>query len=664
MNIKPNQLSNSSLVWLMISLTLAALPHFSYQPLWVSSIFLAMIGWRAMAIKYHWPLPNRQYKSLIALQLLIALATGFLLFNSYGNLIGRDAGTALLIVMLGLKVIEIHNERDYYLSCFLGYFLVVTNFLYSQSIATAGLMFIVVILMTNCLISVNDNKQVLSKQKQLKMASKLLLQSIPLMLVLFVFFPRIAGPLWGLPQDAHTAKTGIDNKMTLGRISQLIQSDAVAFRVKFDNEIPPAAERYWRGPVLWQTDGTTWTELQFTSKNKTPTITSSGQGYPYTITIEPHNKHWIFALDFPSNLAEVQKTIQTHDGKLQSIKPINQRVQYKLTSHTQFEFNANHDTHLDTALQLPEGQHPRTKQLAQQWLQTSSDPQQLVQRALQYFNQQNFFYTLSPPLLTGDTIDNFLFESRRGFCEHYAASFTVLMRAVGIPTRIVTGYQGGDINPVDDYLIVRQQDAHAWTEVWLAGQGWVRVDPTASVAQDRIELGMDNIMPSAMRAPLFFASSSQLIDAWQSIRNNWDAINNAWNRSILAYGPELQKLFLSSLGMTSPDWQKMTIYLVVLFNIVLLIIVTFMLYNKKNNDPIVATYQQFCKKLARFDIKRDNHEGPLSFANKTKTLLPHYQANIETITQLYIDLRYGRKQRSLNDLKQAVKRFKPKKTMR
>ncbi len=661
MSTKPSQPSNTSLIWLMVGLSLAALPHFSYQPLWVSIIFLAMIAWRIMAIKYHWPLPTRQNKPLIALQILIAAAASILLFNSYGNLIGRDAGTALLVVMLGLKVIEIGNHRDYYLSCFLGYFLVVTNFLYSQSIATAALMFIVVILMTTCLISVNDSRQVLSQRKQLKMASKLLIQSIPLMLVLFVLFPRITGPLWGLPQDAHTGKTGIDNKMTLGKISQLIQSDEVAFRVKFDNTMPPSTERYWRGPVLWQTDGTTWTELQFTAKNKKPIITTSGPEYPYTLILEPHNEHWLFALDFPSNEATTQNTIQTHDGKLQSIKPIEQRTQYKLKSHTQFKFNAKNDSHLETALQLPKDKHPRTKQLAQQWLQTTSDPQQFVQRALQHFNQQKFFYTLTPPRLTGDTIDSFLFESRRGFCEHYAASFTVLMRAAGIPARIVTGYQGGEINPIDNYLIVRQQDAHAWTEVWLKDEGWVRVDPTGTVAQNRIELGMNDIIPNSMRAPFLFTSSSQLIDIWQSIRHNWDAVNNAWNRSILAYGPELQKQFLSHLGMSSPDWQKMTIYLVVLFNLVLLTIVLLMLYNNKNTDPIVASYRNFCKKFARFGITRDNDEGPLSFANKTKTKLPHYQANIDTITHLYIDLRYGRQKASINDLKQAVKQFKPKK---
>jgi transglutaminase-like putative cysteine protease len=476
-------------------------------------------------------------------------------------------------------------------------------------------------------------------------------------------FPRINGPLWGLPQDAHTGKTGIDNKMTLGKISQLIQSDEVAFRVKFDNTIPPSAERYWRGPVLWQTDGTTWTELSFTTKNKKPTITTSGPEYPYTLTIEPHHQHWIFALDFPSHVANEQQTLQTHDGKIQSIKPIEQRAQYKFTSYTQFKFNVKHDSHLESALQLPKDKHTRTKQLAQQWLQTTSDPQQLVYLALQYFNQQNFFYTLTPPTLAGDTIDSFLFESRRGFCEHYAASFTVLMRAAGIPTRIVTGYQGGEINPVDNYLIVRQQDAHAWAEVWLKGEGWVRVDPTTAVARNRIELGMNDIMPNSMRAPLFFASSSQLIDIWQTIRHNWDAINNAWNRSILAYGPELQKQFLSYLGMSSPDWQKMTVYLVVLFNLVLLIIVALMLHNNKNTDPIVAIYQKYCKKFARFGITRDDYEGPLAFANKTKIELPHYQSNIDTITHLYIDLRYGQQKASLNDLKQAVKQFKPKKAV-
>ena len=283
---------------------------------------------------------------------------------------------------------------------------------------------------------------------------------------------------------------------------------------------------------------------------------TKGATYRYTATLEPHNDHWLFALDFPIGLPSALKSYFTQDGQLRSIDPIRQRQQYQLSSHAQYQFNTDSEVFLADALQLPKEYHPRTKQLAQQWLQQTQQPRQLIQLALQHFNQQDFYYTLTPPSLGGDSIDGFLFESRRGFCEHYAASFTVLMRAAGIPTRIVTGYLGGEINPVDGFLVVRQRDAHAWTEVWLQGEGWVRIDPTSAVSRQRIEQGMTTIMPIGMRSPIFIANSHQLIDIWQTLRNNYDALDNAWNQWILAYGPQLQKEFLAKLGMPSPNWQS------------------------------------------------------------------------------------------------------------
>ena len=654
--------SNTAFMWLMLGMSLAVLPHFYYQPLWVGLIFITMIAWRGLSLWQHWPLPNKRHRSLQVLQLSIAAGTALLMLNSYGNFIGRDAGTALLIVMLGLKVVEIQNHRDYYLSCFLGYFLVVTNFLYSQSIPTALLMFIVVILMTTSLISLNDTQEQLSKKYQLKLASKILLQAIPLMLLLFILFPRISGPLWGLPHDASTATTGIDNKMTLGNISQLIQSDAAAFRVHFDGERPEPQALYWRGPVLSETDGITWTESNLTTDLASPTITNQGQAYAYTVTLEPHDQHWLFALDLPNSLPASLNAKQSQNAELLSQQPIKQRIQYQLSSTPQFQLNPHVEPQLANALNLPLGRHPRTMQLAQQWRLQTSDPQALIQRALNHFNQQQFYYTLTPPPLNGDVIDSFLFESRRGFCEHYAASFTVLMRAAGVPTRIVTGYQGGEFNTVDDYLMVRQRDAHAWTEVWLAGQGWVRVDPTAAVSPARIELGINDLLPNNLRAPLFFAQSSDLVDLWQQLRQNWDALNHAWNRSILAYGPELQKLFLTDLGMSNPNWQTMAVTLFAAFSLILLLTSALLLYQRDPREPSVVIYQLFCDRLAKLGaIPLSHDEGPLDFANRMCAAFPQYQHQIKAITQQYISLRYGNENLVLIQFKQTVKQFKPRK---
>ena len=650
----------------MVGLSFGALPHFSYQPLWVSVIFASMLGWRCMAIWGGWHLPSKQHRRMKWLHLSIATLATVLLLTSYGTLIGRDAGVALLTVMLGLKVVEIRTSRDYYLSCFLGYFLVVTNFFYSQSIPNAVLMFIVVAILTTCLISLNDAKQALTGRSQFKLASQMLLQAIPLMLLLFVLFPRVPGPLWGLPSDAYSAKTGIDDSMTLGKISQLIQSDEIAFRVKFNGQQPTQSELYWRGPVLWHSDGVTWTELNNNKtstvpNNKTstvPNIKTLGPAYNYTATVEAHNDHWLFALDLPNALPTGIKAHYTQYGQLLSDNPLRQRQQYQLSAHTQYRFNEDNSSNLDDALQLANNRHPRKQQLAQQWLQQTHEPLELVQLALTYFNQQDFYYTLSPPLLAGDTIDNFLFESRRGFCEHYAASFTILMRAAGVPTRIVTGYQGGEINPVDDFLVIRQRDAHAWTEVWIKGQGWIRIDPTAAVAKHRIEQGMNTIMPLNMRSPLLLSNSRQLAELWQTLRNNWDALDNSWNQWILAYGPELQKEFLSKLGMFNPNWQQMVIWLSISISIVLLLISLLTFYQRKRLIPVVYLYQKFCNKVI---LNRKASEGPIDFADRVKLLYPNNSAEIDHINQLYINLHYGNKSASIDDLKQAIKAFTPRK---
>lgn len=642
----------------MSGLSLGALPHFWYQPIWVAGIFISMLLWRGMAIYRDWPLPSQHFSRYKALHISIAISAFFLLFISYGNLIGRDAGVGLLTVMLGLKIVEIRNHRDFYISSFLGYFLVVTNFFYSQSIPTALLMCLVVLIMTVSLISLNTSDKTLSSKAMLKLSSKMLLQAVPLMLLLFVLFPRISGPLWGLPQDAHSSVTGISDSMSFGNISQLTQSNAIAFRVTFDGDIPSQSQRYWRGPVLWHSDGKTWTELKQTKQSTLkPDITTFGDAVNYTSTIEPHNKQWLFALDLPDSQSTVSSQLR-YDGQLLSQKFINQRENIQLSSYTNYQFNPQQDTFLDAALQLPNNQHPRAIALAKSWQQNNATPEQIINKALDHFKQNAFYYTLRPPPLSGDVIDQFLFETRQGFCEHYAASMTILMRAAGIPARVVTGYLGGEVNPVDNVLIVRQRDAHAWVEVWLQDKGWIRIDPTASVSQDRIEQGFNSIAPAGLISPLFIANSQRFSDIWQNIRNNWDALDNAWNQWVLAYGPELQKDVLRSLGMTNPNWQNMALWLAYGFVLLSLLFSAYLLYQRPRQTPVARLYQQFCLKAERAGIRREVHQGPLAFGKELKRVYPDLSASIDNIIQRYIDLQYGHQQGSINELKQAIKDIK------
>lgn len=671
-----NKVINSDIIlWLMAALAIGAIPHLNYQPWWVAGLFVLMMGWRVLHHWRGWPLPADK-RSLKWLHSLGAVLTIVLLFANYGLTIGRDAGVALLTIMLAFKVVEINNLRDFYLACFLGYFLVTTNFFYTQNMLVVALMILVVILLTASLIQINS--PALNNKARLKLSGSIALQAIPVMLVLFVLFPRIPGPIWGLPADANAGSeqlpdgmtlgnttrstsgtTGMSDEMLMGRISEVIQSDAIAFRVEFaDGKYPPNNERYWRGPVLWSTDGAGWRPLsQETVRQFTPTLSVAGDGYQYTMTLEAHNRNWLFALDMPTNQLSDLRTRFSADGLLTSENKLRNRSQITLNSHTNYRFNAEREPLLEKALQLPPNQHPRSKQLALDLRGASNDDADYVQTVLNYFNEQPFYYTLRPPVLSGDTVDQFLFESREGFCEHYAASFTVLMRAAGIPARIVTGYQGGEINPVDDVMVIRQRDAHAWAEVWLPSEGWLRVDPTAAVSPSRVEMGINDLLPAARRSPAFLGGNLELEKLWKSAKNNWQALNNSWDIWIVGYGPALQKAVLSKLGMQQPDWRKMALWLAILIAVLFTVIALFMMWQKPIADPVQRYYHRFCQKLANRGLKRQPHEGPEDFAQRASARLPESQSEILHISALYRRLRYRNEPQLKPEFIKAVKQF-------
>jgi transglutaminase-like putative cysteine protease len=674
--------SHHAINGLIVALFAAAVPHMLYQPAWVGLMFILMIGWRLLHSFRGWPLPAAS-RWLRLLHSGAAALTIVMIFGQFGLTIGRDAGAALLTIMLAFKVVEIRSIRDFYLSCFLGFFLVITNFFYSQSVWMMLWMLLVVIFLTTCLIDINSSHERQTAFQRCKLAALMVLQAVPVMLFLFVLFPRISGPIWGLPQDAGSATTttmteqitlgelpprgaqgttGISDNIEMGKISQLIQSDEIAFRVRFDNnEIPPSSALYWRGPVLWHTDGTVWSPLSRQNRQRqTPDIVIRGEAIKYTMTLEPHDKKWLFALDFPTRQPAQLSTYFSAGGRLNSDNAIKQRTQYQLVSHTDYRFNADTDANLQAALQLPKDKHPRTREQAKSWQQQVDTPQQYINLVLDHFNRDGYVYSLTPPVLRGDTVDSFLFETREGFCEHYAASFTILMRAAGIPARIVTGYLGGDVNPVDDVLVVRQRDAHAWTEVWLPGQGWIRIDPTAAVSSQRIERGMSDILPAERKSPALLARSDAMVALWQQMKNNWQAFNTAWDMWVVAFNPDKQKQLLQKLGMNNPDWQKMTVLLALLLSLSGLTMLLVSLYRKQHPDPAVRLYQQFCRKLARQGVVRRDYEGAMDFAARAADHLPDYQLQITSIASLYSQLRYRHcDDDTLAELKRQLKQFQP-----
>lgn len=640
--------------WLLLTLAWLIAPHLEHLPLWITLLCLALGIWRWVAARRNTPLPNKW--------LLLALAgtAGFGVLLTFNTITGRDAGVALLIVMLSLKLMEMRSVRDGIVVIFLGYFLVITNFLYTQTIPMGLYMLVAVLAITATLIGLNQPVPTLTARRKIRLAAVLLGQGLPLMIVLFVFFPRAPSPLWGIPDPALSATTGLSNSMSPGDISRLGLSSAVAFRAEFSGAAPEPQSRYWRGPVFWQYDGRTWTAGP---PRRAAAITLHAEGEPvtYTITLEPHQQRWLLALDFPIKLPP--SSTMSDDFQVLAAAPARQRLRYELTSHTRYRVETElHPRARKYALQLPPGYNPQAVRLAASWRERAASDRAIVDMALDMFTNQPFSYTLSPPRLGVHAVDDFLFDSRRGFCEHYAGSFVFLMRAAGIPARVVTGYQGGEYNPIGNYLIVRQSDAHAWAEVWLEGQGWVRIDPTARIAPQRVEAesGLLAALPAGEALPLFARMD---FDWLRQIRFGWDMVNYNWHKWVLGYSHKRQHELLSKLGMGLDSVRGMAYAMLLGLGGLMLVFAAAMLWQLRAapRDPVVAAYRRFCAKLAGVGLVRRAEEGPGDYAARIAAARPELAASAARITELYVALRYRRQPdpSTLKRLRQAVWSFRP-----
>jgi len=640
---------------LIACILLVSAPHAEHLPLWVSAECAALLAWRAYLSYRAAPLPPRWLLLGITLASVAAIA---LIFRS---LFGREVGVTLLILLSTLKLLELRALRDATVLIYLSCFIIITNFFYSQSIPTALFMLFTLLVIMATWVHLHTGD--LKLKPRLRIAGVLLLQAIPLSLILFVLFPRVQGPLWGLPQDAY-ASSGLSDTMSPGSLSKLSLNDAVAFRVTFDGTVPPREQMYWRGPVLWDFDGSTWTR----GHNATllpPKLDDAGSPVNYTVTLEPHNKRWLFALDLPGKLSIAADLAP--DFQLLSRNPVNARIRYQASSFLSYRANLEEPPQqMRRALALPRGFNPQARKLAAAWraeaeatpspsfdkLRTgqaspggrgSNRPaginERLVRTVLNHFNQGGFEYTLEPPLLGANGIDEFLFSTKQGFCEHYAGSFVFLLRAAGVPARVVTGYQGSEYNALGNYYIVRQSDAHAWAEAWLPERGWVRYDPTAAIAPARIQSGLSAAVSNTAVLPFMARNPPQWL---RELRFNWDALANRWNQWVLGYNPEMQFAFLTRLGMEDITWQKMALnmlagifILVGLFTLILLrrLVV-------RSRDPVQAAWLKLCRKLGKAGLPRMPHEGPLDYADRVAAARPEIADNIHDLAARYIGLRY------------------------
>ncbi|HWU69483.1 MAG TPA: DUF3488 and transglutaminase-like domain-containing protein [Stenotrophobium sp.] len=645
-------LSRDSLLRLIGVLLLVMAPHAGHLPAWEILLIVTAMMWRTLIALRQWRLPALLPRTALTL-------AGFGgVYASYHGISGLSAGTALLCAMASLKLLEMRARRDVMIVVLLMYFILVTHFLFSQDLWTIAYLLVCAVAITALLMDCNHPGSAVPARPLLRRATIMVAQSLPLMLAMFILFPRIPGPLWGLPSDTGAQRSGLSDSMMPGDIEKLILSDAVAFRVHFDGPAPPQDQRYWRGPVFDRFDGRKWSPRIETRHLPPEAAELTGEPVDYDLTLEPTQQRWIFALDLPAPAGLPAATALHGAEQLLADKPVSGRVLYHLRSYPHYRLQPTLTPfQRRMMLQLPANADPRSRALAAQWRAQQADDAQIVQQALRMFRSEPFYYTLHPPRLGDNSIDEFLFETRRGFCEHYASSFTFLMRAAGIPARVVTGYQGGEKNPYGDYYVIHQYDAHAWSEVWLAGRGWVRVDPTAAVAPNRVEEGLASALSAADGLPTFLQRQSQI---WLTLSARWDWINNRWNRWVLAYGPELQADFLSHFGIT--DWSQMILALTVAITLLLSAVGLSLLRQfapAKTHDAALRLWQSATRPLQKLGLKQKPDEGPQDFAARVVARQPALTTAMRQLLQAYLRLRYlhGPDPAAWQNLRAAAQQF-------
>ena len=639
----------SASLWLWTTVLVTLLPHTRDLPPWMSAIALLLLAWRG------WGLYRPELAGtfrLLVIAIAIAMAVGVRLH--YGHFFGKDPGVALLAALLCLKQLEIRTTRDVRAAVLLSFFLQLGVFFENQSLPVALLALSGTLLSIVTLLNLHTPEVGV---RGLRTGTLLLAQSIPFLIVLFVLFPRIPGPLWGLPADAHSARTGLSDTMEPGSISNLGNSNVIAFRAEFEGSPPPPPLRYWRGPVLTEFDGRVW-RARDTGGNTRPDYTPAGDAYRYVLTLEAHNRHWLLALEHPG--AEIPEVRYSRDFRLLSPRPVRARSRFNLTAYPDTLVGVDESAYvLDATTRLPEAGNPQARALAREILTAEADPAARLARVLDFMRNADLIYTLQPPLLGANPVDEFLFSTHRGFCEHFSSAFVFLMRAADVPARVVTGYQGGEINPVDGTLVVRQSDAHAWAEVWLEGRGWVRVDPTALAAPARIESGLADALPEGEYRPFMLRPGMLWL---RTARHQWEALSNAWHQHVIGFDTEDQHRLLERLGIHQPDWRALVGALVTTSLALMALLLGWAYRRQRRPDPLERVWDAFCGKMAHGGTPRHPWEGPIDFARRAARAHPDRRNTIREIAELYARLRYGStddtKQVETLRLRKRIKQFK------
>jgi transglutaminase-like putative cysteine protease len=641
--IARNTAGLSRLVWTAGIVLGASLPHWTSLPAWIPTLLCAAVAWRFAARVLSWPLPGPWLQRILTVLALGAVLVEFRTIN------GLTPGTALLVVMVALKFLEGKSQRDHLILTVIAYFLGFASLLTDGGLFKGVYLLAFVWITTLGLLQVGRQGPLLANAPTAKLAARLLLQSVPLMVVLFLLFPRLPGPLWALPGDTSSGVTGLAGSMSPGDITELGLSDEVAFRVDFSSQAPAASELYWRGPVLSDFDGRSWTMRPGWGNDPRASIEYLGETSEYEVTLEPNERGWLFAIELPERWVSDSRRRpigMAGDYRLRRFDEAGglERMRYTVTSHSRYRaMEPLTDGQIESFKQLPPDGNPRTRELVANLTADSPSADVIIERALDVFRADDFYYTLTPPPLGRHTADDFIFETREGFCEHYASAFAIMLRMAGLPARVVTGYQGGEFNGIGDYYIIRQSDAHAWTEVWTAEAGWMRVDPIGAVAPERISLGSTRTTAAAGAGSGRGAQLRRSMLVRQAMLA-WDAVNAYWDAWVIGYGPRLQSSLFEWLGFERPRWRELlllTTAATVAMMVLLSLYLGWRFRLERAKDPAARDFERFKRRLKRLDVAPARPgETPRSYAERAKARLPGLAPYISAVTEAYLRARY------------------------
>ena len=670
-----------ALKWMTVSLLLAVVPTFSSLPVWGPLFFLGCAAWRWRIEIKRGAVPSKWLRAAL-------FSVACIMIVAVQRLDGSSAALTFLLVLVSLKLLELETRRDYIVAALLGYFLVLSGFFFNQSLLLAIYTAIALVLNTLALAMACGAAPA---RPSLRLAISLCAQTLPIVIVLFIFFPRLESQFLLFTTRPRTGQSGISDRLTPGEFARLAESDEIAFRVELPAEpaVSPS-NLYWRGPVLAQCNGLSWSAVALQIDPPRPPAAEpesdgSARMVPQRITIEPQQNRWLFALDRPVGIAS-KDLFFAAGGSIESRTPVMRKLLYSVTSRLPTGsslISAELQQPNPRYLQLPRTLSPRVRALAEQWRREAKrGDNDIVFAGLEYFRNGNFAYTLTPgTYLEPDALEEFLFTRRRGFCEHFAAAYATLMRAAGVPSRIVCGYQGGRRNWLGSHLSVLQSDAHAWCEVWLPGRGWRRVDPTAMVAPDRVTLGAESFnalarlgeMSATERLQELFRLNNPRGLRWllKSASMAWDTIDMEWNLRVVGFNFEAQSDLMRDLGFGRFGMFGGAMGIVLGLGVGAGTFAFFLFLRSRSHaqshsrsSALANLYARFCRKVTRAGgPRRAAHEGPLDFAARATASLPGSAGEIDRITRLYVEGRYRRGSADLEtgagDLRNAVRAFRP-----